>query len=1371
MTIHETTKIASILEVERAATWTGFDPGIDREQSGARELRAPKVKVSARNPISSMQRGDLVGDRFEIDELVAFGGMGQVFRARDVQSGEIVALKTLVGNLAALGPRFDREARMLANLSHPGIVRYVAHGVAGSGEPYLAMEWLEGEDLATRLARGTLSLEEGVALAAHVAEAVHAAHTRGIVHRDLKPSNIFLVDRRLERAKVLDFGIARLASGVRLTRTGMMIGTPGYMAPEQVGSDIEIDARADVFSLGCVLFECLTGVFAFMAEHPMALLAKVLFAEPQRLRDVLPAAPEALDALLWRMLAKDPAGRPPHGRAVADALAALGSRPAARAAARPSTALTLGEQRMFSIVLIGGEDPAASADSELRGSPPSGEEQAARVGQMLQTLQQQMAIWGGRIEPLRDGSVAVALGGSGLVTDQAAQVARCALWLRGRVAGRPMALATGRGDRAGKLPAAEIIDRAAEMLVSRAPGAARDGIAIDEVTARLLDARFDVRERGGGYVLHGEHELAEGTRLLLGRPTPCVGREPELRRLEQLFEECTEEPVARVAIVSAPPGTGKSRYAQEFLRSIRARSALAPVAVWLCRGEPHRAGSAFGLLSQLLRDACGIRDGEPHDAQQAKLAARVAALADAEPVRRSGHAEDRARLGSDAGERRRVTELLGEIVGVPFPDDDSLLLRAARRDAQLMNDQMRAAFLDFLQAELEAHPVLLVLEDVQWGDRPTLQFLDAALRDLRDRPLFVLALARPEVHELFSELWAERDVHKITLKQLGKKASEQLVRHVLGEGVARQLVDRLVQLSEGNAFYLEELIRAAAEGRRGDLPETVVAMVQSRLDALDDDGRRVLRAASVFGEVFWSGAVAWLLGSAPDAAEPARWLAALKQRELIIQRKQSRFPDEEEYMFRHALVREGAYATLTDEDRALGHRLAGEWLEQRGVQEPLALAEHFERGGARARAGLCYLRAAEQSHQGADAMAAIAHGRRALACGMPDEQRIRCLGILCEAHAFGVDLLRDALPYAEEVTRDAPRGSGPWSQGMMVKAIGSLQAGALDECVALLETVAATSPPPGEAAPWALCIALGIFLLDHQGRVRVAEPLLHQLGAGIRDLGGDELLASGFFHGTLAYRSVYVDEDPLQGLSHGAECLRISETLGYTRWAANGKVLVGMNHWCLGALADAERALGEVTLADKDGGVISSYRPFILAWLSAERGALDEARRWAEGLVEAGQARRLPVDEGRGHWVLAEVLRRAGDLPAAGAAVEAALSILRLAAPLDVPGVLATLAAVRLAEGKPAEALAAAAEGMARYEAMTACSFFRAPALRLIHARCLEAAGDHAAAQAAIARAHACLLVNAAKIGDPEARERFLEGVPEHRRIHELARR
>src|SRR5262249_53679291 len=152
-------------------------------------------------------------------------------------------------------------------------------------------------------------------------------------------------------------------------------------------------------------------------------------------------------------------------------------------------------------------------------------------------------------------------------------------------------------------------------------------------------------------------------------------------------------------------------------------------------------------------------------------------------------------------------------------------------------------------------------------------------------------------------------------KELSRKASERLIRQALGDSVRRGTLDLLVTRAEGNAFYLEELIRAVAEGRGDALPETVVAMVQARLEGFDADARRVPRAASVFGSVCWQGGVEALLGSAVRATQTGDWLSMLAAREALLLRPESRFPGEREFAFRHALVREGAYATLTEQDR------------------------------------------------------------------------------------------------------------------------------------------------------------------------------------------------------------------------------------------------------------------------------------------------------------------------------------------------------------------------------------------------------------------------------------------------------------------------
>ena len=217
-----------------------------------------------------------------------------------------------------------------------------------------------------------------------------------------------------------------------------------------------------------------------------------------------------------------------------------------------------------------------------------------------------------------------------------------------------------------------------------------------------------------------------------------------------------------------------------------------------------------------------------------------------------------------------------------------------------MADQVTRAFADFVAAQCARSPVVIVLEDLHWGDAPSIALVDAALRACRDLPLMVLAFARPELRERHPGLWSERGATELVLPELGKKPAERLVRAVLGESAEPTVIARIIEQSGGNAFFLEELIRAVAEGRKSDLPDSVVAMAQARLEALEPDARRVLRAAAIFGQSFTRPAVAALL--APFDVEP--WLEELARRELLQRRN-------DVFVFRHAFVREAAYGLLT----------------------------------------------------------------------------------------------------------------------------------------------------------------------------------------------------------------------------------------------------------------------------------------------------------------------------------------------------------------------------------------------------------------------------------------------------------------------------
>ncbi|HWO19099.1 MAG TPA: protein kinase [Kofleriaceae bacterium] len=1298
-----------------------------------------------------MTPGQLLEDRFELGDRIGTGGMGEVFRGHDRASGEAVAIKVISVQAVqrAHGPaRFAREVQVLAELDHPGIVRYIAHGETPAGELFLVMEWLEGEDLQARLARAPLTPGDAVTLAKRVAAALAAAHTRKIVHRDLKPRNIFLPGGQVDRVKVLDFGIAQRGGQAPVTQTGGLVGTPGFMAPEQASSGATpVDARADVFALGCVLFLCLTGSHAFEGDSTAAVLAKLLFGEAPRVSTLWPEVPADLDALIAQMLSRAPSHRPRDGANLVSALAALApmDAPAPRVSVAPRRRLTkpvavVGSERRFGAAVLLARD-ARDADTA-----PSDDALRAAVKR-----------YGGRLEQRGDGSTLVVLEPERPeATDQATQAARCALALRALTRGRPMAVAMGRGEPASQLPARDVIEEAARLLarLPAAPGALAP-IVLDEVSAGLLDARFDIVERDAGLMLCGERTLALGARTLLGRPTSCVGRDWELGALTGLLDGCIEEHEARVAIVTAAAGMGKSRIAAELVSRAPERVSKhdQTVAIWVGRGDSLRAGSTLDLLAQALRGALRITGAEPLAERREKIRLRVAE-----------HVPER--------EQQRVAELLGELVGTPFPGgaDGSALLEAARQDTRLMSEQMQRAWLDFLQAETSAHPVLIVLEDLQWGDFGTVRFIDAALRERGKQPWMVLALARPEVFEVFPKLWADRrNVQEIRLRELGRKAGERLVRQVLGDRIEPETIERLVARADGNAFYLEELIRAAAEGSDA-LPETVLAMVETRLARLPAEARTVLRAASVFGEACWEDGVVALLGGAIGAAGVSELCTRLVAQEVLAVRPESRFPGERELVFRHALLREGAYATLTDGDRRTEHRRAGEWLEQHGEADPMVLAGHFERGDERARAAHYYLRAAEQAFQVHDLQSMVHRAALGLACAPSAELRLALLGMRCEASIYAVHLLGTVQADAAELLRGAPPGSRPWAQAVFPYLVGLTMAGKttgrMSELPAVVESLRAAVPAPDALQALAVAYIGVISMLDTRGQLPAGTALAERLGELLGPAEERTPHTQLWWCFAVGIRAAYAHEDPWLGLLRSEEMWAIHALRGGERLFVIMHVFGGMNLWFLGAYARAEQTLRAIPSADESMGSSGALRRFCLAWVLADRGELADAQGLAAALAEDERGR-IRQDEGRARWVLAEVLRRRGDLDAADRELDAALERL---GPLEQAAALGTRAALRLAQGRAEDARAVAEDAVARCAAMGGCGMFRGALVRLAHAEALHATGARAAAREAITEARARLLAIADRIGDPEYRRSFLEEVPENARTLALAR-
>jgi hypothetical protein len=837
-----------------------------------------------------MQAGDVIDDRFELEKLAGTGAMGEVWRARDRTDGCIVAIKLLMRIDEGWDTRFVREALSLAQLDHPAIVHYVAHGPLPDSF-YVAMEWLDGEDLSQRLARGPLTIDETIGVVRRVAEALSFAHAHGIVHRDIKPGNLFLPGGSLRAVKLVDFGVAKIKNLTGTwTRNGSVLGTPAYMAPEQIRGEPTIDARADLFALGCVAFECATGRVAFGSGQVAAALRSILYDAAPRLGAVVPNVPPEFDQLVQRLMAKEPADRPRDASEVARLLAGFDVGVERTSEMRLARALTTDEQRLVTVLMVAGTERGPGDAPPTLVSPPTAPDDldpSRQLGALLKRT-------GATFERFAGDAFAVILPPSGVPTDRAAQAARCAFSLSSIFMGRNMALATGPRALGRACEGTEwrspAVDRAMAVLRDgeRAERARGDSVIfLDETTARLLDARFEVARRDAIFELRRELEVEESSdrsapvqatgATLVGRGTRCIGRDREIAAIHGTLAQCAEESVARAVLVTAPAGGGKSQLRRALLGQLgTASESNAPVrgafTIRMARADPFTSGAPYGLVRQLMA-APAPPDNAP------------------------------ASVGGTEAERRRV-------------------------------------FDDWVTSECSKGPLLLVIEDLQWSDQPSVRALDAVLRDRKDAPIAVLAFARPDVHDLFPHLWADRELEEIRLGTLTKSAGEKIVQESWGGELPAADMARIVEQADGNPFYIEELARAARE-QKDAVPDTLIAMVQWRLEKLDPEARRVLRAASVFGGDFWKGGVKSLLGGNPDLDVP---LGELVSQGLVQRSPQCRFANEEEYAFRHPLVRAASYAMLTDADRALGHDLAALWLERVGERDEAVITGHRRRG-------------------------------------------------------------------------------------------------------------------------------------------------------------------------------------------------------------------------------------------------------------------------------------------------------------------------------------------------------------------------------------------------------------------------------------------
>jgi eukaryotic-like serine/threonine-protein kinase len=996
--------------------------------------------------------------------------------------------------------------------------------------------------------------------------------------------------------------------------------------------------------------------------------------------------------------------------------------------ANPASALGTSEQRLTSVVVARGAP----------GAPRTHAMERARAA---------CVPFGARAEQQADGLLVVTLSGRGSARDQARQAARCALAIRDVLGEDSLAVATGRAGADAEGGTRAVVEQAAAILAPHAP--VGDGprrarpIAIDATTAGLLGARFEVVAGEAHATLRRERDPAdtEAPRTLLGAPAPFVGRERELATLEAILRATVEDRTAQAVLVTGASGIGKSRLLGELLRRACPDDDL--VDVWVARGDPIGAGSPLAMLAQLVRAAAGVQARETLRARQEKILAMA-----------SRHFA--------GAEQTRVAEFLGELAGIRFPEAKSEALRAARRSPTLLGDQMRRAWEDFLAAECAARPVLLVLEDLHWGDLPTVHFVDGALRHLSDRPLMVLGIGQPDVNRLFPNLWASHTLTSLRIGELSRKASERLVRQVVGDRASEEAVARIVVQAGGNAFYLEELIRAHVDGER-ELPGTVLAMVEARLAALDPSARRVLRAASVFGGTFWKAGVSALLATSVPEHQVGAMLGELEHAELVARTEPGRFADE--MIFRHALVRDTAYATLTEADRALGHRLAGRWLESAGETDSMALGQQFERGGEPELAIACYERAVEQALGGNDYATAIARAGQAMACGAQGRQRGNLLALQAEGHRWMGDFDATARCLEEAVPLLAP-GEARWFTVVSELLAARVRTGQVAGLESLVGELADTEPHPGAGPAQVVAWARAAVSLVFVGSSELAARLFERLeGANVSS---DEPAVIGRVEQARATRAM-AGGDVSSYLEHTLASARELDRAGDVRTACVQRNNAGYAQVMLGALSEAEATLREALVTAERMGMVSAAGTARqnLGLALAYGGALQEARAVEERGLEAATQSGDALMTACGYAYLAEILTMGRNYEAAERAAHSALAAAGDTRH-DVTALAhAALARVLLVARRLPEAVAAAEKAFLLLPVVTDAG--AEASVRLVRAEALHAAGDQAGARDVARVARDRLLERAARIGSPALRKGFLERVPANARTIALA--
>ncbi|MBI2894045.1 MAG: AAA family ATPase [Deltaproteobacteria bacterium] len=836
----------------------------------------------------------------------------------------------------------------------------------------------------------------------------------------------------------------------------------------------------------------------------------------------------------------------------------------------------------------------------------------------------------------------------------------------------------------------------------------------------------------------------------MGVETPTLGRDAELAQIRALFHRAVRDRTPQVVSIVGGPGVGKTRIKHELRLFVEGLGGeVVPIEG---HGEPMSARSPYAVYSLALRRVAKIEVGEPEELSQGKL---VALFAEA--------------FGDSSGHAATAAALVGGLIGVSFPMTGD---EAAARDPRRARERAEEALVAWFHALASKRTVMLVLEDAHWADPFSLELTERMVAQGEGRPIFVLVLARPELFEARSALFGGCDHQRVDLRPLTRRAGRELMRALLGGEPPSGLEESIAELTGGNPYFIEEslaalrdrgaLIRDRAgfwqlveDPASGPVPASVEAVLQSRLDSLPPEEKELLKRASVFGRAFWDEA----LGSL-GVAEGARLLGNLRSRDLVMPRSPSRFAGVRELTFRHALMRDTAYALLPEAQRRVLHRAAAQFFLDRGDEDAAAIARHLDLGGDMELSATYHLKAAVRARGEDAAEMALEHAERGLCLTSDPALRFDLFALEVEV----LDRLgrRNEQRRALERLPELAQATGDrWREALWRMRMGQMQRMTAEYALA------------------AGNLATALALFQQLGRAADAIEALTELGAVAQAVGDyrqaldhvdDALeLCASERRPDLEATAQMVAANALLGLqeleqartrySASVECFR---DLGDGYRETLALVNLGNLYNALGLYEDAARSF-EVAfaLASRTGALSTeAYIHANMGVSQARLGQLDAAVE-SEQIAfktagEIGDARLLSAC---GAYLALICVERGGDrdLHRAQNAAVAALSAARDAS-LEEFQALARMALARvfLARGETEAALKEAGEAVRLRDRMRGAQE-REEDLYFTHHLALKAAGRTDEAAAALSRARDLILQKASKLTQPEIRRSYLD--------------